>query len=282
MQLVNDESTPGNEYYYGTDSGGTKGWFALPAGTSGIDTVIDTSDIDLTLSGTELSADLTETGVAADTYGIADSVLLIDVDSKGRITNILDLPISITNTQISNWTSAIQNGNYTIAGNWTFTNNIIANTAPTLNSHLVNKAYVDTLLATGINSIAVEVATTTSGTLASDFENGDTIDGIVLATNDYILIKDQASPAQNGIYIVQASGAPTRAPEMDAAAEVDGTVVVVKNGTANAGTLWITASDVTTLGTDPIEFVNINTPFSPSLGTANQLFGMDSGGAASE
>ena len=69
---------------------------------------------------------------------------------------------------------------------------------------------------------------------------------------------------------------------MDAAAEVDGTVVVVKNGTTNAGTLWITASNVTTLETDPIEFININAPFTPSLGTANQLFGMDAAGAVSE
>jgi len=58
---------------------------------------------------------------------------------------------------------------------------------------------------------AVRVATTAAGTLASSFENGDSIDGITLATGDRILIKDQADPAENGIYIVAASGAPSRA-----------------------------------------------------------------------
>ncbi len=33
LSLVNDNASPGNSYYYGTDSGGTKGFFALPTGT---------------------------------------------------------------------------------------------------------------------------------------------------------------------------------------------------------------------------------------------------------
>jgi len=54
------------------------------------------------------------------------------------------------------------------------------------------------------------VATTTNGTLATDFENGDTVDGVVLTTGDTILIKNQTNAIENGLYSVEATGAPTR------------------------------------------------------------------------
>ena len=86
---------------------------------------------------------------------------------------------------------------------------------PTASSDATNKAYVDSVSQGIIWKDPVRVGTTTSGTLASDFENGDTIDGIVLATSDRILIKDQSNAVQNGIYTVNSSGAPTRATDMN-------------------------------------------------------------------
>jgi hypothetical protein len=84
----------------------------------------------------------------------------------------------------------------------------------------------------------VRVATTTSGTLASSFENGDTIDGVTLATADRILIKNQVTTSENGVYTVNASGAPTRATDMDITDEFVGSVVYVWSGTANGNTVW--------------------------------------------
>lgn len=84
----------------------------------------------------------------------------------------------------------------------------------------------------------VRVATTVAGTLASSFENGDSIDGVTLATGDRILIKDQASATENGIYTVNASGAPTRATDADTGAELLGAVTFVSEGTANRDTVW--------------------------------------------
>jgi hypothetical protein len=57
----------------------------------------------------------------------------------------------------------------------------------------------------------VRCASTANVTLASGVENGDTLDGITLATGDRILLKDQSTGSQNGIYTVNASGAPTPA-----------------------------------------------------------------------
>jgi hypothetical protein len=102
---------------------------------------------------------------------------------------------------------------------------------------------------------AVRVATTAPGTLATSFENGDTVDGVVLATNDRILIKDQASGSENGIYTVNASGAPTRATDADSADDILQAIVPVREGTANADTVWmLTTNTPITLGVTALSF----------------------------
>lgn len=113
--------------------------------------------------------------------------------------------------------------------------------APTLSGDAVTKAYADAL-ASGLTDFknSVRVATTAAGTLATSFENGDTVDGVVLATGDRILIKNQAAPAENGIYTVAASGAPVRATDTDASGDVSaGTIVYVESGTANGAQQWV-------------------------------------------
>jgi hypothetical protein len=92
----------------------------------------------------------------------------------------------------------------------------------------------------GLNGIAwkqpVRAASAAAGTLATDFENGDSFGGVTLATNDAILLKDQATSSENGIYTVNASGAPTRRADADAFGELNGAAVIVSEGTyANRG-----------------------------------------------
>lgn len=94
----------------------------------------------------------------------------------------------------------------------------------------------------------VRAATTAAGTLASSFENGDTIDGVALATGDRILVKNQASGSENGIYTVNASGAPTRAADASAFAELNGATVLVNNGTVNKGDTFTQTAVLTGLG----------------------------------
>lgn len=136
-----------------------------------------------------------------------------------------------------------------------------------------NKNYVDTAIS-GVTNLfnakgSVRVATTGAGTLATSFENGNTIDGVVLLTGDRILIKDQVAPAENGIYIVVASGAPTRVADMDTWAEVPGAFVAVEEGTANADTIWLcTANQGGTLNTTAITWQQIPT----SAGLSNTNF----------
>lgn len=95
----------------------------------------------------------------------------------------------------------------------------------------------------------VRVATTANGTLATAFENGDTVDGVTLATGDRILLKDQSSGAENGIYTVNASGAPTRASDMNVNTEANNATVLVEEGTANKGDTYTQTANIVTLGT---------------------------------
>jgi hypothetical protein len=105
---------------------------------------------------------------------------------------------------------------------------------------------------------SVRAATTQDGALATAYANGQTIDGIVLTTGDRILIKDQTNGADNGIYTINASGAPTRATDANSANHmVAGLMVYVREGTINAKGTWkLTTTGAITLGTTPLTFEN--------------------------
>lgn len=108
---------------------------------------------------------------------------------------------------------------------------------------------------------AVRAATTVAGTLATSFEATDVIDGVTLVAGDRILIKNQAAPAENGIYVVQATGAPVRAIDFDSLSpidEINGAYTFVQEGTVNAGKGYVQTGTVATLGTDAINFIFFN------------------------
>jgi hypothetical protein len=97
----------------------------------------------------------------------------------------------------------------------------------------------------------VRAATTASITISTALNNADTLDGVTLATGDRVLVKDQGTASQNGIYIVGAT--PARAADMDEDEEVLGALVYVIDGTANAATVWAVANNAATIvGTDAI------------------------------
>lgn len=126
---------------------------------------------------------------------------------------------------------------------------------PTLAQDGATKAYVDNVAAGMKWKNAVRAATTVAGTLASSFENGDAIDSVTLATGDRILVKNQAAPAENGIYTVNASGAPTRATDADTATEILQAAMFVMEGTTNADTAWVLSTNAPiTLNTTSLSF----------------------------
>lgn len=128
---------------------------------------------------------------------------------------------------------------------------------PTLSTHLATKAYVDNL-AVGLDvhssvrassTAAVGGATysATGGTSArGQFTTmPNTLDGVTLVATNRVLVKDQATPAQNGIYVVTtlgtgANGVWDRAGDFDQDSDVSaGAFMFVEEGTANADSGWV-------------------------------------------
>lgn len=162
---------------------------------------------------------------------------------------------------VSGVTSGVQaqlNSKLSLSGG-TMTGPLVLAADPTTSFQAATKQYVDNAVL-GLQPKAAAVAATTGpGTLATSFENGDTLDGIVLSTGDRILIKDQVDSKENGIYIVAASGAPSRALDMNDWAETIQAYVLVTQGNVNGSTGWFsTTSPGGTINVDPIVFIQFS------------------------
>ena len=123
----------------------------------------------------------------------------------------------------------------------------------------VNKSQLD---ASGSNldwKENVRVATTANGALATAYANGQTVNGVVLATGDRILLKDQTAGAENGIYTVNASGAPTRATDADTAAKIKGAITRAAEGDVKPNTMWQLITDTITLDTTALVWTEYST-----------------------
>ena len=131
---------------------------------------------------------------------------------------------------------------------------------PTADADAANKGYVDGV-AQGLDVKDSVVATTTAnGTLSSAFANGQSIDGVTLQTGDRILIKNQTTASQNGIYNVNASGAPSRTTDMATGANAAGAFVFVEQGTINAENGFTCTSDTgsAVVGTNNLTFAQFS------------------------
>ena len=131
---------------------------------------------------------------------------------------------------------------------------------PTADADAANKGYVDGV-AQGLDVKDSVVATTTAnGTLSTAFANGQSIDGVTLQTGDRILIKNQSTASQNGIYNVNASGAPSRATDMATGGNAAGAFVFVEQGTVNAENGFVCTSDTgsAVVGTNNLTFAQFS------------------------
>ena len=137
----------------------------------------------------------------------------------------------------------------------TFPGTVTLNADPTQALEAATKQYVDAV-AEGLHVHAsVKAATTSNIDLSTDLEAGDIIDGVTLVAGDRVLVKNQSTTSQNGIYIASTSGAAVRASDYNTAGEIDaGDFFFVSGGTTYDNTGWVQVNNITTLGTDPIVF----------------------------
>jgi len=124
---------------------------------------------------------------------------------------------------------------------------------PTQSSDLATKAYVDSL-SNGLDvKASVRAATTANITLS----NTQTIDGVALSVGDRVLVKNQSTGSENGIYVV-ASSSWTRAADFDNSPDVEvspGTFFFVEEGTTQADNGYVVSNDTAiTIGSTAITF----------------------------
>jgi len=142
---------------------------------------------------------------------------------------------------------------------------------PTATTDAATKAYVDTA-ASPAPRITVRIATTANVNLTTDIDDGSTVDGVAVAENDLILLKNQTNATQNGVYVVPAaSGTAARDTAADTWDEHVGLIVAVTEGSVGADTLWVSmVNSGGTLGSTDITFApsgaTIETPVPLSLG----------------
>jgi hypothetical protein len=205
--------------------------------------------IQFTGSGTAGTYDLTTAGKA----------LLDDADASAQRTT---LGLGTIATQNAN-NVALTGGTITGLGD------------PSSTSDAATKNYVDTLVAGLRTRVIARVASTANVNISTGLENGDTLDGVTLVTGNRVLLKDQSTASQNGLYIVVASGAASRDPEFDIISEVAGQLILVSEGTTHADDLFLCTTDTSaTLGSSSISYTQV---FPSSGGTVTSVAVADSG-----
>jgi phage-related tail fiber protein len=210
-----------------------------------------------TLAG-GISLALTSTGITAGTYP------KVTVDAKGRVTagttlSVVDIP-TLTSSKISDLQTTINTTSLSSlavpntsinANNYTVIN--VAN--PINDTDAANKNYVDNLVQGLDPKQSVKVATTAnipslSGTM--------TIDGIALSIGDRVLVKDQTTASQNGIYVVSSS-AWTRASDANTWSKLVSAYCFVEQGNTNADLGFVcTINQSGTLSTTDVAWVNFS------------------------
>jgi hypothetical protein len=181
--------------------------------------------------------------LAATNVQAALDELQSDVDSRALDSAVIKKDGSVT------YTAAQSMGGFKLTS--------LAN--GTAASDAVNKGQMDAALEGLKPKAAVRVATTANITIATALNSGDVIDGITLANGDRVLVKDQTAAEANGIYVVSAT--PARSTDFDSLSpidEINGSLVAVQEGTANAGKVFVQSGTVAVLDTDPINFVFFN------------------------
>ena len=129
---------------------------------------------------------------------------------------------------------------------------------PTADGDAASKSYVDGV-SQGLDIKGSVVAATTGNiTIATALNNGDTLDGVSLSTNDRVLVKDQSSASENGIYIVGSS--PARADDLAAGADAAGAFAFVEQGTVNADNAFVCTSNKgsAVVGTNNLTFTQFS------------------------
>ncbi len=240
------------------------------------------SQTNITALGTLTSGQWNATPLAVSYGGTGSTTLPVNQLLVGQGTSAI--------TTISGGTNQMLEGNGSGIPTFTGTPSVTSITiamVPSGTTQVANKSYVDSVAAgivfkqTCSCSSPVPVNPLVSGNIPATYNNGTSgvgatltnaganavfsVDGITPAINSRVLIIDQTSAFQNGIYTLTTVGDAstpwvlTRATDYDTPAQMrPGDLVPVASGTTQGGSTWLATSTVTTIGTDAISFTQFN------------------------
>lgn len=127
---------------------------------------------------------------------------------------------------------------------------------------LNGKVSIDNFNNTGLKIVSPVVAASTVPLTLASVTAGSDMDGVTLVAGSRVLIKNQTNATENGIYVVAASGAPSRATDFDSAADINNGFVLVNGGTTQNGSGWAVTSLVGTIGSTNIVFTQFSAAIS--------------------
>ena len=150
---------------------------------------------------------------------------------------VADIP-TLTASKISDFDTQVRTNRLDQLASATST---VSGVTPTADAHFATKGYVDSV-SEGLDvKQSCQVATTANITIATALNSGDSIDGVTLANGDRVLVKDQSTATQNGIYVV--GDTPARADDLAAGADAAGAFTFVEQGSTNADIGFVCTSN---------------------------------------
>lgn len=203
-----------------------------------------------------------------------------------QVLTLFDANIQIAESQVTNLVTDLA-AKLNLAGG-TMTGGLILNADPVADLESATKQYVDSI-AEGLHFHQSCVAGTTANLAGYTYDNGTagvgatltaggngafSTDGVSPSLNDRILVSQQSTGFQNGIYTLTQVGDGsnpailTRATDYDEPDEIDvGDAFIIQSGTAYSGTMWFQTATVATIGVDSIVFSLTNSAANINAGT---------------
>lgn len=232
----------------------------------------DVNDPLITLSGDVTgSATMTNLGNVTITTSVAANSVELGADTTGNY--VATISGTANQIEVSGEGTEGRAATLSFPSSVTFPGTVTLNANPTQALQAATKQYVDAV-SEGLH-IHPSVQAATTANISDLSAPPAAIDNVTLTNNMRVLVKNQSTTSQNGIYVFSSStGALTRASDFDSASEIQGgDFVFVVGGSTQDNTGWVQTEIVTTVGTDPIAFQQFSGAGTYSAGTGLALNG---------